>query len=61
MMGSTPTDDQETIFARGFKDFFSASSICVKSTAAAPSFIPDEFPGVTVPFFLKTVLIFSNL
>ena len=30
----------------------------VKNKAAAPSFIPEEFPGVTVPFSLKTVLSF---
>ena len=32
----------------------------VKNKAAAPSFIPEEFPGVTVPFSLKTVLSFSR-
>ena len=41
-------------------DFFSAISKDDKSKAAAPSFIPEEFPGVTVPFSLKTVLSFSN-
>ena len=41
-------------------DFFSASSKVVNNKAAAPSFIPEEFPGVTVPFFLKTVFNFSK-
>ena len=53
--GSTPTEAQETIFANGLIDFFSASSKVVNNKAAAPSFIPEEFPGVTVPFSLKTV------
>ena len=35
--------------------FFSASSNVVNNKAAAPSFIPEEFPGVTVPFSLNTV------
>ena len=53
--GSIPTEAQDTIFANGLIDFFSASSKVVNNKAAAPSFIPDEFPGVTVPFSLKTV------
>ena len=32
----------------------------VNNKAAAPSFIPDEFPGVTVPSFRKTVFNFSK-
>ena len=42
----------------GFKDFFLASSKVERITAAAPSLIPDELPGVTVPFSLKTVFNF---
>ena len=30
----------------------------VNNKAAAPSFIPEEFPGVTVPLSLKTVFNF---
>ena len=58
--GSTPTEAQETIFARGSIDFFSASSLDVRNKAAAPSLIPEEFPGVTVPLSLKTVVNFSK-
>jgi hypothetical protein len=32
----------------------SASSLNINTVAAAPSFIPDEFPAVTVPLFLNT-------
>ena len=39
------------------RNFFTASSRLVKSTAAAPSLIPDAFPEGTVPFFLKTLSI----
>ena len=53
-----PTEAHETILANGLIDFFSASSKDVNNKAAAPSFIPDEFPGVTVPFSLKTVFNF---
>ena len=44
---------QLTILAKGFKPLFSASSFSIKITAAAPSFIPEELPAVTVPFFLN--------
>tara|TARA_B100000674_G_C37267302_1_gene657314 strand:+ start:256 stop:513 length:258 start_codon:yes stop_codon:yes gene_type:complete len=53
--GSIPTEAQDTIFANGIIDFFLASSKVVNNKAAAPSFIPEEFPAVTVPFSLKTV------
>ena len=58
--GSSPTDAHEISFAKGLIEFFSASFNVVSNKAAAPSFIPDEFPGVTVPSFLKTVLSFSK-
>ena len=51
--GSTPHVAQDTILARGFKFLFSDSLSLIKTTAAAPSLIPEEFPGVTVPSFLK--------
>ena len=56
--GSTPTEAQDTILANGSIDFFSTSSKEANNKAAAPSFIPEEFPGVTVPFLLKTVFNF---
>ena len=43
---------------RGSGNFLFASSRVVSNKAAAPSLIPEEFPGVTVPFFLKTVFNF---
>ena len=54
MDGSTPQVAQDIIFPNISKLFFSANSLVVSTTAAAPSLIPDEFPGVTVPFSLKT-------
>ena len=36
------------------KPLISASSRDINVTAAAPSFIPDAFPAVTVPSFLNT-------
>ena len=56
--GSTPQVAQDTILTNGSKDFLSASSLDINTKAAAPSFIPEEFPGVTVPFSLKTVFNF---
>ena len=56
--GSIPTEAQDTILAKGLIDFFSASSKVVNNKAAAPSFMPEEFPGVTVPLSLKTVFNF---
>ena len=56
--GSTPHDAHETILTNGSIDLFSACFLVINTVAAAPSFIPDEFPGVTVPFSLKTVFNF---
>ena len=44
----------------GLSEFFWASLNVVNNKAAAPSFIPDEFPGVTVPPSLKAVFNFSK-
>ena len=52
--------NDEIIFANGSIDFFLASSTVVNNNAAAPSFIPDEFPGVTVPLFKNTVFNFCK-
>ena len=56
--GSTPTELQEIIFPNIFRFFNLAISLVVNMTAAAPSFIPDEFPGVTLPSSLNTVFSF---
>ena len=53
--GSTPTELHEVILPKISKFFVSAIFFVVKTTPAAPSLIPDELPGVTVPFSLKTV------
>ena len=42
------------ILAIGFAGRDSANSRDVIRSPAAPSLIPEEFPAVTVPFFLKT-------
>ena len=51
--GSTPQEAQDLIFASGSRFLFSASLLFISKTAAAPSLIPEELPGVTVPFFLN--------
>ena len=58
--GCRPTEAQEIIFANGLIDLFFASSNVINNNAAAPSFIPEEFPAVTVPFSLKTVFNFCK-
>ena len=54
--GSTPQLAHETILANGCRPYFSACSLVITKTAAAPSLIPEEFPAVTVPLFLKAGL-----
>ena len=55
----------DTILAIGINFFLFAVFPFIMVTAAAPSFNPEAFPAVTVPFSLKTVLrfvlIFLNL
>ena len=53
--GSTPHVAHETILTKGSMLLNSASSLLIKTKAAAPSFSPEEFPAVTVPLSLKTV------
>lgn len=43
MEGSTPACDQETICARGVSPRLSASDFFIRTTAAAPSFIPVKY------------------
>ena len=43
-----------------FLKFFSARSKDDNNKAAAPSFIPDEFPAVTLPLSWNTVFNFSK-
>lgn len=51
ILGSTPTCANATILANGEIPLFSAASWDMRTTAAAPSFIPEELPAVTVPLF----------
>ena len=51
--GSTPADAIETIFANGVKEYSFTAFSLANNKEAAPSFIPDEFPAVTVPSFLN--------
>ena len=51
--GSTPATAMLTIFAIGCKLYFLTASSLANNIAAAPSFIPEEFPAVTVPSFIK--------
>ena len=47
--GSTPAAAAPSTFARGFNPNSSAFSLDMMTNAAAPSFLPDAFPAVTVP------------
>ena len=47
--GSTPTCAQDTMRAKGATPRLAAFANCISTTAAAPSFIPEELPAVTVP------------
>lgn len=49
ILGSTPLWAIATIWAKGFISLLIASSFVIRTTAAAPSFIPDALPAVTVP------------
>ncbi len=51
MSGSTPHTPPETKRAIGLRPAFLAASADATTTAAAPSLMPEAFPGVTVPFF----------
>ena len=47
--GSTPVHAEDIIRARGGNPLFLASSSFIITTAAAPSFMEEEFPAVTLP------------
>ena len=47
--GSTPVVAQDTIFASGVMPRFLASSALIRTSAAAPSLMPDALPAVTEP------------
>ena len=59
-LGSTPPLAFATIVAIGFIFNSSALRRLIRRTAAAPSFIPDAFPAVTVPSFLKAGFNFAS-
>ena len=48
-LGSTPLWATATTYANGRIPFAAALSADIKTTTAAPSFIPDALPAVTVP------------
>lgn len=48
--GSTPTCATATILANGEIPLLAATSWDMRITTAAPSFMPDALPAVTVPF-----------
>ena len=60
MAGSTPHCAHDTIFARGSMPLAFAVLPAIKQSAAAPSLIPDAFPAVTVPSFLKAGFKFAS-
>ena len=51
--GGTPAAAEATTRARGFRPRAAARSALIKSSAAAPSFRPEELPAVTVPPSLR--------
>lgn len=51
ILGSTPICANATILANGEIPLFAAVSSDMRTTAAAPSFIPDALPAVIVPLF----------
>src|SRR3954464_6472415 len=57
MEGSTPATAILTIFAIGCRSNIRTASSLASSNNAAPSFNPDEFPAVTVPFGTKAAFV----
>ena len=51
--GSTPATAILFIFAMGTRPNFNIAASLANNIAAAPSFMPEEFPAVTVPSFAK--------
>ena len=54
--GSTPATAIETILAIGWRLYWVMAFSLARINAAAPSFIPEEFPAVTVPSLIKAGL-----
>src|SRR5579864_7754113 len=54
--GSTPACAHDLIVAKGLRPRFFASLALIRTSAAAPSLIPDAFAAVTVPSFWKAGL-----
>ncbi len=61
IFGSTPALAYDLIVANGSRPNSSAFALLIKTTAAAPSLIPDEDAAVTVPSFLKAGRNFERL
>ena len=59
--GSTPRVAQETIRAIGTTPRASAADARIKTSAAAPSLIPDALPAVTVPSLAKAGRSFASV
>src|SRR5665213_18129 len=59
--GSTPTDAQEAMRASGAMPRRAASAAFIKTTAAAPSLMPEALPAVTVPFLSKAGFNFASV
>lgn len=57
MEGSTPAMAEHTTEHRGSRPRRTASALDMTSTAAAPSFIPEELPAVTVPLLSWELLL----
>src|SRR6516225_2021833 len=53
MAGSTPAWAQDTMRASTLRFSLAASLALIRTTAAAPSLIPDALAAVTVPSFAK--------
>ncbi len=58
--GSTPAAAEATIRAQGFNPRAAAASSLIKTSAAAPSLIPEALPAVTVPLDRKAGLSFAS-
>ena len=58
--GSTPAVAHAAIRASGVSPRAAASLALIKTTAAAPSLMPDAFPAVTVPSLVKAGFNFAS-
>ena len=59
--GSTPAVAHDLIVANGVNPRFLASLAVIRTTAAAPSLMPDAFPAVTVPSGLNAGRSLANV